>query len=308
MEDHMIAKKVFRCTVWVASLGCLLNNAAYGVSIFAGSDYLSTTSASFDFGGAVGVVPLTGAFGMGVADTVLTRLANANLPRVGSTDTIGIQMRLLELQSIAPVNVNGTLFNVAVHLNPNAFSTGSMTINHTLPDNGTAAAEGTFTSNLIVNFLANFVQAGGTMSFAQTGSLALTTTPPASWSHNPPAGVLLVNGLPGDLDANCHNPPICTTLANNPGIVIHDFFTISVMEVHPGVGIHLATPATTICPGCPNVPPLQMIVPEPGTYAPSLWPQPDCDRLLAEKEEGSLTERWTGGQVTPVLPRHTVDE
>jgi hypothetical protein len=261
-----VSRSFVRCGAMIA-LHLSLFSAAQAASIFAGSDYLSTTSASFNFGGSIGTVAFQGAFGAGVADTVVTRLEDAILPAVGSSDTISIQMRLLELRSIAPILMGGNLFNVAVSLNPALPSLGTMTINHQLPDNATPAPEGTFTSSLQVNFVMSFVPVGPGSAPNVVGSLNLSQTTPANWTHNPDPTWLLVNGPPGDLNANCHNPPNCLTPANNPGILFHDFFPIIVNEEHPGVGIHQAAPALFICPGCPNVPPLQAIVPEPGTYA-----------------------------------------
>jgi hypothetical protein len=77
---------------------------------------------------------------------VVTRLEDAILPAVGSSDTIPIQMRLLELRNAAPVPIGASFFDVFIHLDPAAPSAGNMTINHEDPDNGTPVPEGTFTS------------------------------------------------------------------------------------------------------------------------------------------------------------------
>ena len=222
-------------------------------SILAGSDYLSTTSASFDFGPGIGPVVLIGAFGPGVADTVVTRLTNAILPIVGSSDTIPIQMRLLELRSVAPVSVGTSFFDVFVHLDVAMNSLGTMTITHEFPDNGTPAAEGNFTSSLTVNFLADFVPVGPGAGMTIPGSLALTTSSPLPWSHEPPPGAIIVPGPVGDLDANLHDPL-------PPGF--NDFFPLLVIEQHPGVGLHTAQPALQNCVGCV----LDPAIPEPDTY------------------------------------------
>lgn len=78
------------CLISVAILGAGPASVARANSILAGSDYFTTLSASFNFGGAIGLVPLTGRFGPGVVDTIVRRLENANLPAVGSSDTIEI--------------------------------------------------------------------------------------------------------------------------------------------------------------------------------------------------------------------------
>jgi len=214
-----------------------------GASVLAGSDYLSTVSASFDFGGPIGVVDLMGGTPPGVADTIVTRLSDATLPGIGSSATIDIEMRFLSLQSIAPIQVMGSFFDVFVTLDPNLPSPGEMTINHEFADNGTPDPEGTFTSTLNVNFLADFVSTMGGPGFQVTDSLTLQTSTPASWSHEPAPGALLVTGPPGDLRANNHVPP-------RQGF--GDFFIVGiVMEEHPGAGVHQAEQTT---------------IPEPGTY------------------------------------------
>jgi len=163
-------------------------------------------------------------------------------------------MRLLELESVFPVFVLGSFFDVFVHLDPTMPSVGRMTIGHQFPDNLTPAAEGLFTSVLTVNFVADFVPVGPGVETSVSGSLPLATPGPLPWSHEPPPGALIVPGLPGDLDANMHAPL-------PPGW--NDFFPSLVIEQHPGVGIHVAQVAVQNCVGCPLAP----IVPEPGTYA-----------------------------------------
>jgi hypothetical protein len=228
---------------------------ARGDSILAGSDYFDTIAASFDFGPPIGVVALTGRFGPGVTDTVVTRLQDAILPAVGSSDVIPIQMRLLALVSVAPVMIGGAPYDVSVSLDPAARSRGTMTINHEFPDNGTPAPEGTFTSSIQVRFLAEFEPLLTGTFFQIRSSAQLVTDPAACWSHEPPPGVLLVPGAPGDLDANLHAPLPAG---------FNDFFPCGVLEVHPGRGFHQAVLATQLCdpndPACVLAP-----IPEPAT-------------------------------------------
>jgi hypothetical protein len=226
-------------------------------SILAGTDYRTTAAALFDFGAPIGPVALTGAFGPGVADTVLTRLEDAILPAVGSSDTIAIQLRMLDLRGIAPAFIGGAFFDVFFHLDPNVPSTGSMTISHEFPDNGTPAAEGTFVSTLQLNYRANFVPTLGNTgaSMSLTGSIARTTPGPLPWSHEPPPGVLIVPGPPGDRDANVHAPLPAG---------FSDFFPLLLIEQNPGIGIHVGQLAVQNCQNCE----LQAIIPEPATYLP----------------------------------------
>ena len=252
----MLGLASVRKTVLVLTLAmAAFMPSARASSVLAGSDYLTTAAALFDFGPGVGVVALTGAFGPGVADTIVTRLRDADLPAVGSSDLVPIQMRLLELRSVAPAFVGVSFFDVFVHLDPTMRSLGSMTISHDFPYNGTPAAEGTFTSSLTVNFVADFVPTLGNPNpgMSASGSLALTTPGPLPWSHEPPPGALIVPGPPGDLDANLHAPL-------PPGF--NDFFPLLIIEQHPGVGIHVAQLAVQGCVACPRDP----IVPEPDTY------------------------------------------
>jgi hypothetical protein len=178
---------------------------------------------------------------------------------VGSSDTIEIQMRLLALRSVAPAFIGGAFFDVFVSLDPATPSPGTMTITHEFPDNGTPAAEGTFTSSMTVNFIADFVPTGAGVPMSIPGSLSLTSPGPLTWSHEPPPGALIVPGPPGDLDANLHAPL-------PPGF--NDFFPLLIIEQHPGVGIHVAQVAVQNCsgPDCQLQP--VTVVPEPGTYAP----------------------------------------
>jgi hypothetical protein len=105
-----------------------------------------------------------------------------------------------------------------------------------------------------VNFIAEFVEIGGAMTFTITDSLGLVTDPAAQWSHEPLPGVLIVPGPPGDRDANLHVPLPAG---------FNDFFPALILEVHPGVGFHEAVLAIQPCLDCP----LADLIPEPGTWA-----------------------------------------
>jgi PEP-CTERM motif len=240
---------------------------ARGSSILAGTDYISTPAgSSFDFGPGIGTVTFQGRFGPGVADTMITRLDNAILPNVGDTDTVRLQMRLLELMSVAPVNIGGSFFDVFVSLDPNARSLGEMTIHHEFPDDDGPAPEGTFTSMLSVHFIASFVPVLGGNPTEIKATLDLTSLP-TQWSHEPPPGVLLVIGPPVELcatpgAASCYDPNFHVPLL--PGF--KDFFIPGgVIEQHPGAGVHQGQPGNVACdPNDPHCNP-QGVVPEPGT-------------------------------------------
>lgn len=112
-------------------------------------------------------------------DTIVQRLQGIDPFPVGSSGTISIILRELSLQSVLPVNINGTLFNVFATASPNQ-DVGSMTVFHSTPDGGT------FTSILPVNAILTFTQVGGGISFTSTFSTTLIGG--CSWSHTPPPG------------------------------------------------------------------------------------------------------------------------
>ena len=103
--------------VAVVTWGCVAK--ADAASVLLGSDYLTTLPGTFfDFPG-IGVVPLEGRpIGPGNTDTIVQRQEDANLPGMGSSDTIPIEMVALSLQSTAPVNIGGSFFDVFVELTP----------------------------------------------------------------------------------------------------------------------------------------------------------------------------------------------
>jgi hypothetical protein len=247
------------CTV-IAAVSCLgaleigFSDIVQADSVLLGSDYLATVPVTrFDFGGPIGVVDLQGrpfgagnpapagypASGLANTDTVVQRQANASLPVQNtaspSSATVPIQMVGLSLQNVIPVNVGGSFFDVFVHLTPGTSSLGTMTITHNFLDNGTPAPEGNFTSFFDVFFTADFTPRLGGSPFSISGDLPLTGN--GSWSHEPPPGVVLVTGAPGNQMANLHTPLPAG---------FNDFFPTGIIsESHPGQGLHsvvLASP------------------------------------------------------------------
>lgn len=174
-------------------------------SVVLGSDYLTTQPGTFfDFPG-LGVINLQGRpIGPGTTDTIVRRLEDATLPGVPSSDTIPLELVALSLQSVAPVNIGGSFFDVFVTLDPTAASTGTMTIRHEFAD-GTPGGEGTFDSELDVHFIADFTPVGGGSPFQTVlGQITLESTGGA-WQHIPPPGTLLVPAPPASAqDANFH--------------------------------------------------------------------------------------------------------
>src|ERR1043166_3659852 len=63
----------------------------------------------------------------GSADTIVQRMTSCNLPSIGSTATVPIEMIALELRSVDPINVGGTEWKVRLNL-PSPQPTGSMTV------------------------------------------------------------------------------------------------------------------------------------------------------------------------------------
>ena len=132
---------------------------------------------------------------------------------------------------------------------------------HDFAHNGTSDAEGTFDSFFDIFFQAEFVPTGGGGiggNIVITNTIHLETPPeqPGLWSHEALPNSVIVEGLPGDLTANYHQPPLQG---------FSDFFIIGsgvgpvptfnyITEDHPGGGKHNAKTAEEISP-----------VPEPST-------------------------------------------
>lgn len=111
-------------------------------------------------------------------DTIVQRLQGINPFPVGGVGTIPIVLRELSLQSVAPVNIGGTLFNVFATALP-AQTSGTMTVFHTTVEGGT------FNSILPVDALLTFMPVGEGMSFTAMFSMTLTSVD-CQWSHTPP--------------------------------------------------------------------------------------------------------------------------
>jgi hypothetical protein len=147
-------------------------------------------------------------------------------------------MVALSLESVSPVNIGGSFFDVFVHLTPGTTSSGTMTINHEFPDNGTPVREGTFSSSFHLFFTADFTPTGAGTPFSFSGEENLTQTG-GLWSHEPPANALLVPA-----------PPSMNQIANlhlNRPAGFNDFFLIdSTLEISNIGGQHQVEAASAI--------------------------------------------------------------
>lgn len=145
-----------------------------------GFDLFNTRPGTFHILPGIGMVFFTG--GPPVipgtnTDTIVERLQGIDPFDVGDMGTIDIILRELSLESVAPVNIGGTFFNISAIAAP-IQSLGSMTIFHSTVDGGA------FTSTLPVDVVLTFMPVGGGMSFSTTFSTVLTSA--CVWTHTPP--------------------------------------------------------------------------------------------------------------------------
>src|SRR6266481_3111089 len=206
----------------------LLVPNALGKNIALGTDYFSTAfGTKVDFGPAIGIVYFKGGPPCaGTADTTVERQADAVVSPGGTAAPIPIQIVCLSLQSISPVSMGGTFYNVFVKLDPANLShdTGTMTISENIDVIG-----GTFTSSLAVYFEADFVPVSSGPSFPVFGHQTFTN-PGAPWARATPRGTCLVTGPVGDQAANKH-----THLGANE----EDFFIVKILTESHLLNSHL---------------------------------------------------------------------
>ncbi|MEM7227904.1 MAG: DapH/DapD/GlmU-related protein [Planctomycetota bacterium] len=109
---------------------------------------------SLPFNGVVNFqgVPIgtSGAFVLGTTDTVITRLDYMELPDLGSTDIVPVEMVELNLQSTAPINVGTSNWLVSMGLSADP-SEGQMQVTKDFPDGG--AYEGQILVKPIFTFI-----------------------------------------------------------------------------------------------------------------------------------------------------------
>lgn len=168
--------------VFVVTIALGVGHTASADPIGPGFDLFTTVPGTFANIPGIGVVFFMGGQPLipeTNTDTIVERLQGIDPFPVGGMGTIDIILRELSLQSVAPVNVGGTFFDVFVTELPDQ-TLGSMTVFHTT-DGG-----GTFTSTLPINALLTFVPVGGGESFTATFSTILMAN--CGWSHTPPPG------------------------------------------------------------------------------------------------------------------------
>jgi hypothetical protein len=227
--------------------------------VVAGSDYFQTQPGTqFAFGPPIGLVSfISDPIGPGATDTIIERLGNEDL---NNPTAVPLEVMALSLESAAPVNVGGMLFNVFVTLDPAnlANDTGTITIDG-------SPSGGTFSSLFNVYFQASFVQQGNPSNTFVVDGHTVLSQDGDPWQPTPVADEELVTGPVGDLAANDD-----TNLAANQ----FDFFstdpTDSSFLLMSGCG------ANPSMPGCAKhlvrEAPRQVVVttaPEPASLA--LW-------------------------------------
>ena len=193
LRINLLRRLVYAFVITVA-LG--VGQTASADPIGPGFDLFATQPGTFANLPGIGMVFLMGGTpltpGTNV-DTIVERLQGIDPFPVGGTGTISIILRDLSLQSVAPVNIGGTFFNVVVTELP-VQALGTMTIFHSTVDGGV------FTSTLPIDALLTFTPVGGGMSFSMNFSTVLRSA--CTWSHTPPPNYPMVPEFPsGDFFA-----------------------------------------------------------------------------------------------------------
>jgi hypothetical protein len=174
-----LIKKLFCASILVIAFG--VGHTAVADPIAAGYDLLHTLPGTFAMT-SLGQINFMGVSisppNLGNTDTIVHRLLGINpFNPPGDVATIPIQLVALSLQSVAPVNIGGTFFDVtaaALGIQP----LGTMTVYHTTPDGGY------FTSSLPVNALLTFTQVGGGVTFSMPFSAVFGSR--CTWTHTAP--------------------------------------------------------------------------------------------------------------------------
>jgi PEP-CTERM motif len=190
----------------------------------------------------------------GPTDTIIKRLQTATAPTMtaGASATINIQMLALQLQTVSPVNFMGLgLNNYFITLDPNAASTGTMTITWNASGLG-----GTLSSSINVDFDIRIGSLNGTVVNPGGTTLTLTSSGTA-WSDLPPAGALQIRDVNRFLSGVANDPT--QDFWVNPGPIV---------EMHPNGATHSAIEAgSTIVPEPSSIVMLSLGVLGVGTVA-----------------------------------------
>lgn len=176
--------------------------------------------------------PLSGAGLVGGADTIVRRLADAQLPSCGSSDTVPIEIVALHLRSLAPIQIDfgGSTSQYDVQVCLSSFvaqSPGVMTITQT------HAGGGEYTSSLPVVPRLEFTKVSGAMGVASAVldpapqvvfDVPSTIAPvPGVWVFDGSVlGVLPSPGGTVDHDCDAITPPVAFPASTNftPGIAV----------------------------------------------------------------------------------------
>ena len=186
---------------------------------FNGANFMGVPIGSYNFGGTIGVK------NTGNTDTIIQRQGTVNVAAPGDSQTIQIQMDVLQLETVAPVNFGAGLGNYFITLQSAAggpASTGTMTVTVA------SAAGGTFTSSLDVFFNIEFGSLTGPV--VMSGDLTLTNSGD-TWTRIPIPGAETIPGVNINLNG-----------ANNAA----DFWPgVPLIEQHPTGAQHVVTDALT---------------------------------------------------------------
>jgi len=169
--------------LFIALTGWLgANNVAMATPIGPGFDLFHTPAGPTTVTTPVGPISLQGRPidpSLGDTDTIVERLAGIDPLPVGGQGTIPIQIIDLSLESISPVPIGSSFFDVFVDL-AGPQTLGSMTVFHGVANGGT------FDADLPVNARLTFTEVGNpSNTFADSFFDVFVTLTPGSWSHTP---------------------------------------------------------------------------------------------------------------------------
>lgn len=145
-------------------------------------------------------------------DTIVQRITSANLPTIGSSDTIPIELIELNLVSTAPITINpgAEQWEVSVTLPPGPPPAGTMTITKE------HANGGTYSAGLSVQPRFTFTRiSGGPPQTAMIDRPYNVTTPnPIPWTVHPPPGGALPGSGPDFFPSPGYSGPLFRDAVN----------------------------------------------------------------------------------------------
>ena len=155
---------------------------------FGGASFVGVPLATFNFG--------SGTVSVGPTDTIIHRLDSATT----ASPSISVQMVALHLMSATPVDLGlgtGIYFMTLQSERGGPASTGRMTINFG-PEPPPGGSHGTFDSFFDVFFDIRLGALNGPV--AMSGQMLQTSTG-TQWTHEPPPGTVLINGVNTQLNS-----------------------------------------------------------------------------------------------------------